>query len=140
MSRAMLLVTLALAALLAGCDDHSDGCESVCRSFLFDCGVTAWADVEQCTAGSGEDLYRRTDADEVLACYEAAIAVPTRAQAEAKVDAAFEAGLFGEILIGMPDRDTLVEQAIQSGTCDVFEVVQCKVEAVQEPASGALIR
>jgi len=104
------------------------------------CEFTAWTSVEQCKTGCLEDMYRRADVDEVLACYEAALDPPTRAQAEARVDEAVEHGFFErEVATGTFDRDAWVDRAIEDGTCDVFAVVQCKVDAVQVAPTGPFI-
>ena len=136
--RALLVLCLGLMAL-AGCSDVPERCETICYRFVDDCGFTAWSGVEQCTAGCLEDMYRRTDADDVLDCYQAAVDPPTREQAEIRVDRALEAGLLGEVSFVPFDREATIDQAVASGTCDMFAVVQCKVDAVQVPASGPLL-
>ena len=132
---------LLLAALLcSGCVTNNAECERMCGRFVNECGFNAWASVEQCRVGCVEDLYRRTDAAEVIACYDAAVDVPTAEQAGALVDRATEAGLFSEqITAGTFDRNTAVQQAIVNGTCDAFAVVQCKVEAVQVRPTAPLL-
>lgn len=133
---------VALAVLLVGvrgCGSDAEGCESICRRFVDECGFSAWQTVEQCAAGCVEDLYRRDDKDRVLECYHAAVDAPTREQAEVAVDAAIEAGLFSQPHIGPFDREAAVQEAVAAGTCDVFAVVQCKVDSIQVPVSGTLI-
>ena len=133
-----LLVSLGLLAL-AGCSDVPDQCDAICARFVTECGFTAWSGVDQCAAGCVEDMYRRDDSEQVLACYHAAVDAPTRAAAEARVDRAIEAGLFDQPSVVPFDKTALVDEAMDSGTCDLFAVIQCKVEAVQVPASGALL-
>jgi len=133
-------VAVALVSV-AGCNPNAKECEAICRRFVSGCGFGAWSSVEQCQSGCVEDMYRRTDVDAVMACYEAAVDAPTREQAEAKVDAAIDGGFFGlQVADGTFDRESLVVGAIESGTCDVFAVIQCKVEAVQERPSGPFIQ
>ena len=75
----------------------------------------------------------------MLACYHEAVDVPTRTQAEVRVDRAIEAGLFDQPTVVPLDKEAVIDAAVDSGTCDLFAVIQCKVEAVQVPASGALL-
>ena len=139
----MIRSLLALSILLlgtAGCVTNSAECERLCTRFVSDCGFNAWGSVEQCRVGCVEDLYRRTDADAVIACYDAAVDVPTVEQAGALVDRAVEAGLFSEqVTAGTFDRGAAVVDAQTHGTCDAFAVVQCKVEAVQVRADAPLV-
>jgi hypothetical protein len=137
-TRAALLLLLGLVAL-AGCSDVPDRCDAICSRFVVDCEFTAWSSVDQCAAGCVEDMYRRTDAHDVLDCYHAAVDTPTAQQSEARVDRALEAGLLGEASFIPFDRAAAVDQAMSAGTCDMFAVVQCKAESVQVPASGALL-
>jgi hypothetical protein len=133
---ALLLAGLALV----GCETTSSKCEDVCELFVTDCGFAAWPTVTACRQGCVEDLYRRDDVDEVLACYRAAVAPPTQADAEARVDDAISEGLFDRpIAAGTFDRDAAVTQAVEWGTCDAFEVVQCKVDAITKRPELSLI-
>lgn len=137
--RRAALILLLGALALAGCDRIPEGCEAICSRFVVECGFTAWSGVEQCAAGCVEDLYRRDDAEEVLACYHAAVDVPSRTEAEARVDRAIEAGLFDQPSVIPFDKEAVIDGAVDSGTCDLFAVIQCKVVAVQVPASGTLL-
>ncbi len=137
MNRALLVALL--LGVLAGCSDVPDQCEAICSRFLNECGFVAWSGVEQCAAGCVEDMYRRDDTDQVFACYHAAVDPPTTAEAEARVDRAIEAGLFDQPSVVPFDKQAVIDEAIDSGTCDLFAVVQCKVDAVQVPAPGALL-
>ncbi len=130
--RGAALALAAAVGLLAGCNPHADECESICRQFVVGCEFTAWPTAEQCRAGCEEDMYRRDDAADVFACYEAAVAPPSRIEAGARVDAAVDRGFFAEeIAAGTWDREATIDAAVEAGTCDLFAVVQCKVEAVQ---------
>ena len=134
------LCLLLMACLGSGCVTNGAECERICARFVTECGFNAWTSVEQCRVGCVEDLYRRDDADEVLACYDAAIDVPTSDQAGALVDRAAAAGLFAEqVAAGTFDRAAAVQEAIVHGTCDPFAVVQCKVEAVQVRPDAPLV-
>ncbi len=136
MKRTLLLV----AVLLSGCVTNSAECERICSRFVNECGFTAWASVEQCKVGCVEDLYRRTDTAEVIACYDSAVDVPTPEAAGALVDRAVEAGLFSaQVTAGTFDRNVAVQDAIGHGTCDSFAVLQCKVEAVQVRPTAPLL-
>ena len=136
--RRTLAAALVLLAL-AGCSDTEQECEAICARFIDECGFTAWSGVEQCTAGCVEDMYRRDDGDSVFACYHAAVDAPDRAVAEARVDRAIEAGLFDAPSMVPFDKEGAIDEAVAVGTCDLFAVIQCKVEAVQVPVSGALL-
>lgn len=121
-----------LALLMSGCVTNGAECERICGRFVSDCGFNAWGSVEQCRIGCVEDLYRRTDAEAVIACYDAAVDAPTEELAGVTVDRATEAGLFADAqAAGTFDRATAITEAIGHGTCDTFAVVQCKVDAVQ---------
>jgi hypothetical protein len=137
----MRLLLLALVAVLSfGCVTNGNECEEICTRFVTDCGFNAWGGVEQCRIGCVEDLYRRADADEVLACYHAAVDPPTSEQAEALVDRATEAGFFDDRIEAQTFvRADAVTEAIGNGTCDAFAVVQCKVEAVQVRPTAPLL-
>jgi hypothetical protein len=134
------LLLLAIASFVVGCNPHADACDSICRRFVAGCDFSAWSSVQQCTDGCVEDMYRRDDVEEVLACYEAAVDAPTRAQVEATIDRALEHGFFvDEVAAGTFDRNARVTAGIEAGTCDLFAVVQCKVDAVQKPPSGLFL-
>jgi len=127
-------------ALLTGCVTNGAECERICTRFVTDCGFNAWGSVEQCRVGCVEDLYRRDDAAEVIACYDAAVDAPTTEQAAAVLDRATDAGLFSEQqAAGTFDRDVAIQDAVGHGTCDPFAVVQCKVEAVQVRPTAPLV-
>ena len=137
-----LLRLLCLTVLLGatGCDPNNSECERLCSRFVNDCGWTAWGSVDQCRIGCTEDLYRRSDASEVIACYDAAVDAPTAEQAAAVVDRAVEAGLFADaVAAGTFDRDAAVNDAVGHGTCDAFALVQCKVEAVKVRPDAPLV-
>lgn len=140
MARSMFVALLLASLVGPGCASQAKECESVCRRMVSGCGFTAWTSVEQCSSGCVEDMYRRDDADVVLACYMAAVEPPSRAEAEASVDDAVAHGLFErEVMTGTFDREAWVDRAVTDGTCDVFAVVQCKVDAVQVAPTGPFI-
>ncbi len=129
-----------LALALVGCNTTSRRCESVCVEFMSTCGWTAWPDVDACKAGCEDDLYRRTDAEEVLDCYEAAVAPLPEEAAEALVTRALTEGIFA----AQEDAGTFsyiaeVERYVGASQCDVFAAVQCKVLAVQQPIVTPLL-
>jgi hypothetical protein len=129
----LLACSLLACALLAslGCKSTQPECEAICERFVTECGWTAWPTVESCTAGCVDDLYRRKDADEVLACYHAAADPPSHQAAEARVLQAEEAGLFSRAqAAGTYDREAAILDAIEHGTCDPFAAVDCKVGSV----------
>jgi len=131
---------IVLLLLLAGCETTSSKCEDVCEQFVTDCGFSGWPTVTACRAGCVEDLYRRDDVDEVLACYRAAVAPPTPAEAQERVDEAVAEGLFDRAIVaGTFDLEATVQEAIEWGTCDAFAVVQCKVDAVTKRPELSLI-
>lgn len=133
----LLLIALACAA---GCNPHATECEAICRKFVSGCEFSAWSSVTQCQDGCMEDMYRRSDADEVLACYTAAVEEPARASVETQLDRALAHGFFAdEVAAGTFDREAKVTEGIAAGTCDLFAVVQCKVDAVQEPPTGLFL-
>jgi len=104
------------------------------------CEFSAWSSVTQCTDGCIEDMYRRDDATEVLACYAAAVDEPPRAEVEATLEVALAHGFFAdEVAAGTFDREARVTAGIAAGTCDLFAVVQCKVDAVQEAPAGLFL-
>ena len=136
--RCLVLVLLALG--LAGCNTWSDRCESLCGRLVDECGFTAWSSSEQCRVGCVDDMYRRHDAAELLACYEAAIDPPDSETAEQRVRRAREGGLFDDaISAGSFDEAAEVQRAVELGTCDAFAFVQCKVEAVQVAPQTPLV-
>ncbi|MCP4871184.1 MAG: hypothetical protein GY898_20945 [Proteobacteria bacterium] len=133
----LLLLSLTFAV---GCNPHAEGCEAVCRKFVSGCEFSAWSNVTQCQEGCMEDMYRRSDATEVLACYTAAVDAPARASVEATLDRALEHGFFAdEVTAGTFDREAKVAEGIEAGTCDLFAVVQCKVDAVQIAPTGPFL-
>lgn len=137
MSR-FVLITVVL--LLAGCQSTARRCESVCTEFMTTCGWTAWADVDSCKAGCEDDLYRRSDADEVLDCYEAAVAQMPREQAEDVIDQALLEGIFStQEAANTFNYIREVERFQEASTCDLFATVQCKVQAVQQPIDTPLL-
>ena len=139
--RALALASFALLlSLAAGCNPSQSGCESICRQLITGCEFTAWSSAEQCQAGCVEDMYRRSDAEDVLACYQAAIDPISRAEAEDRVDRALEKGALGGLTLSDGiDREAVIQQTLEASSCDVFAVVQCKVEAVQVAPSGLFI-
>ncbi|GEM_PF-1810457 len=140
MKKALISTWVLAALLLPGCVTNGAECERICGRFVNDCGFNAWNSVEQCRVGCVEDLYRRTDAAEVIACYDAAVDAPSEEEAGALVDRAVDAGLFSEQqAAGTFVRATAVQEAIGHGTCDPFAVVQCKVEAVKVRPDAPLV-
>ena len=136
----MVLFGLLIVALLSGCASHDEECEEICRSFITTCEWNAWSHVSQCTQGCVEDMYRRDDADEVFDCYRAAIAPPSRDDAQITVQKALDAGLFAKAQdLNEFDLEVAVDEAIASGTCDPFAAVQCKVQAIKVPPTGLFI-
>ena len=126
--------------MLAGCNPWSSQCEDLCSSVMDDCGFGAWSSVEQCRLGCIDDMYRRTDAKQLIACYEAAVAAPTVEEATTRVNRARQAGLFdAAIEAGTWDEQAEIQRASELGTCDIFSFVQCKVEAVQVVPKAPLV-
>ncbi len=133
MSRATkTLLALVVLALLAGCGRTNRAqCQALCSKFVNTCGWPAWTSVEQCQQGCLDDLYRRDDAEDLLACYNAAADPPSAEEAGELVDAAVERGVYdAQILQGTFDRTTAIERMTDQMTCDPFAAVQCKTEAV----------
>lgn len=131
---------LALATSLGACSSSSARCESLCTQLVDECGYSAWTSVDQCRSGCVDDMYRRSDADEVLGCYEEALAVPSREEAATRVNRARQAGLFDRAVEnGTWDEEAEIDRAIDLGTCDLFSFVQCKVEAVQATPESPLL-
>ena len=121
-----------VAISLVGCNPWSSRCEELCTRLVDECDFGAWSSAEQCRMGCVDDMYRRHDAEELLACYETAIEAPSEDVARQRVLRAQQAGLFDEqVASGTFDETIEVQRAIEFGTCDVFEFVQCKVDAVQ---------
>ena len=132
--RALSSITLLLTILLGvgACNPWSSRCEDLCSQLKEDCNFSAWATSEQCRQGCVDDMYRRDDAEELFACYERAVAVPSADEAIARVAQAQQAGLFDKAIeAGSWDQASEEARAIELGTCDLFAFVQCKVEAVQ---------
>lgn len=121
---------LTLAATVAGCATHEKQCRALCTQLVADpCNLPSWPTEEQCVRGCMDDLYRRDDAEEILACYQGAIDGPTRAQAEALVDRAIGEGLFeAESVAGTFDREFEVE-VLDRRSCDLFQLIDCKTRA-----------
>ena len=123
-------LNMALLLVLVGCVAHRNDCETLCRRMVDPieeggCGLRAWKTQVQCVQGCVDDLYRRDDADTILACYWGALDGVSREKAEVAVDAAVEEGLIGAELRG----DTVDE--VMGRRCDLFEIVQCKTEATR---------
>lgn len=135
-----LFLVLCIFALLGGCNPWSTRCETLCSSLIDDCGFGAWSSTEQCRSGCIEDMYRRSDAKDLFACYESAVAEPDAAEAAQRVARAQKAGLFDEaIAAGTWDEASELTRATALGTCDLFSFVQCKVEAVQVVPKAPLV-
>ncbi len=131
---------LLIAAMLAtlGCNNTARRCESVCTEFMTSCGWTAWPSVDACKAGCEDDLYRRSDATEVLDCYEASVAEMTEDEAQELVNRAITEGVF------VADATEFsyiaeVQRVVEASRCDVFATVQCKVQSVQQPVDTPLL-
>jgi hypothetical protein len=139
--RAFCRVATLLGVLaLAGCNPWSSRCETLCESLIDGCGFGAWSSVEQCRAGCVDDMYRRSDAEELFSCYEDAVATPSIEDASRRVSRAREAGLFdAAIAEGSWDEPGEVQRALELGRCDLFAFVQCKVEAVQVVPRAPLV-
>ena len=134
------LLLLLLATAGSGCDRWSSRCETLCVRLVNECSFSAWSSTEQCRLGCVDDMYRREDAGELLACYEAAVEPISRAEAAELVDRAFQAGFLTRPIDDQPvDIEAEIERAMAFGTCDAFSFVQCKVEAVQVAPSTPLI-
>jgi hypothetical protein len=134
--RWLVLITL----VLGGCSSTGRRCEAVCTEFMTTCGWTAWPSVDVCKSGCEDDLYRRSDATEVLDCYEAAVAPLSEEEAEALVTRALTEGIF----TAQEDAGTFsyigeVQRTVDASTCDLFATVQCKVQATQQPADAPLL-
>jgi hypothetical protein len=139
--RAFRLSLLLLAlALFCGCNPWSNRCETLCSGLMDTCSFGAWSSVEQCRMGCVDDMYRRSDASELFACYESAIAAPSPGEASQRVARARAAGLFdATIAAGTWDEETEVTRALELGTCDLFAFGQCKVDAVQVVPEAPLV-
>ncbi len=127
------LTLLVLLAALIGCGSGDNGprCEQICRKFVNVCEWPAWTSVEQCKQGCLDDMYRRSDAAEVLNCYAAAADPPTQEVVQASVDEALARGVYGvAISQGTFNREQAELRALEQMTCDPFAAVQCKTEAV----------
>jgi len=135
-----LCLLLSALALLGGCNPWSTRCETLCSSLIDDCGFGAWSSTEQCRSGCIEDMYRRSDAKDLFACYESAVAAPNDEEAARRVTRAQAAGLFDSAIAeGTWDEAAEVTRAKDLGTCDLFAFVQCKVEAVQVVPQAPLV-
>lgn len=131
MTRIALLLACALLFGCGGSGDSGPRCEQVCRKFVNVCGWPAWTSVEQCKRGCLEDMYRRSDANEVLDCYAAAADPPTTEAVNAAVDEAVARGVYDSgISQGTFDRAAALSQMTEQMTCDPFAAVQCKTDAV----------
>lgn len=129
-----------LALLLLGCDSTSRRCESVCTEFMTTCGWTAWPTVDACKAGCEDDLYHRSDASEVLDCYEAAVAPLSEEAAEAQVARALTEGMFAAQEAADSFNYILeLDRYRTASECDLFATIQCKVLAVQQPVRTPLL-
>lgn len=119
-----------LVSTIAGCATHEKPCRALCTQLVADpCNLPSWPTEEQCVRGCMDDLYRRDDAEEILACYQGAIDGPTRAQAEALVDRAIGEGLFeAESVAGTFDREFEIE-VLDRRSCDLFQMIDCKTRA-----------
>jgi hypothetical protein len=85
-------------------------------------------------------MYRRSDAKDLFACYESAVAAPNDEEAARRVTRAQAAGLFDSAIAeGTWDEAAEVTRAKDLGTCDLFAFVQCKVEAVQVVPQAPLV-
>ncbi|MEE2828594.1 MAG: hypothetical protein VX498_05370 [Myxococcota bacterium] len=136
----LLLMLALLTTASSGCNPWSSRCESLCVRLVDECGFNAWSSAEQCRLGCVDDMYRRTDAEELLGCYEAAVDPPSHEEAAELVNRALQAGFLAPPIDDQPlDVDAEIERAVAFGTCDVFSFVQCKVEAVQVPPSSPLL-
>ncbi len=130
MKRFALLV---LVAALAGCGSGDSGprCDQVCRKFVNICEWPAWTSVEQCKRGCLDDMYRRSDAQEVLDCYAAAADAPSPDTVELTLDQALAQGVYDvAIAQGTFERGRAAAQLTEQMTCDPFAAVQCKTAAV----------
>jgi hypothetical protein len=137
MSRLLLLAAL---LSLVGCNSTARRCENVCTEFMTTCGWTAWPSVEACKAGCEDDLYRRSDAAEVLDCYDAAVAPMPEDAAEDLITRAITEGIFeADEADGSFSYIAEVDRFVEASRCDVFATVQCKVQAVQQPINTPLL-
>ncbi len=116
---------LLFCVLLSACTGTERQCEQLCQKMVGTCAWQAWSSVEVCTQGCLDDLYRREDSAEIVACYDAAVEPMTRDAAEAAVTDALNAGLLAD---DSPDFSFLGEvQRLQDGSaCDAFAVIRCK--------------
>ncbi len=138
--RTVLLALLAVLAL-SGCNPNRNTCHALCSKFVNTCGWPAWTSVDQCRQGCMDDLYRRDDGNELIACYNAAADPPSAEVAGARVDLAVEQGVYDlQILQGTFDRASAVADMTQKMTCDPFAAVQCKTEAVLVEPDLPLVR
>ncbi len=128
-------------ALVAGCSPHRNQCQALCSKMVNTCGWPAWTSVDQCREGCQDDLYRRDDADELIACYHAAADPPSPEEAGARVDLGIEQGVYdAQIAQGTFDRDTAIASLTERMTCDPFAAVQCKTNAVLVRPDLPLVR
>lgn len=141
MKRLLPLLFLVVLGSLAGCNRNANQCRALCSKFVNTCEWPAWTSVEQCEQGCIDDLYRRDDADELLACYHAAADAPTDEVVEAAVDRGIAAGVYDvQIAQGSFDRDAAKTVLSQRMTCDAFAAVECKTEAVLQEPNLPLVR
>lgn len=123
------LVVVLLA--LAGCTPNRSQCDALCSKLVNTCEWPAWTSADQCADGCIDDLYRRDDADDLIACYNAAADAPSAELAGARVDLAVEQGVYdSQIAQGTYDRPGAIVQMTERMTCDPFAAVQCKTDAV----------
>jgi len=127
--RSLLLMMVVVMGL--GCQPNRNECQALCSKLVNTCGWPAWTSVDQCREGCLDDLYRRDDSEELIACYNEAADPPTIEAANARVDLAVAQGVFdAQIAQGTFTRESAMAQMTEKMTCDPFAAVQCKTEAV----------
>jgi hypothetical protein len=139
-----ILAFVGSALLLSACDNHRDACTSLCHRMVDPvedggCALHAWKTHAQCVQGCIDDLYRRDDAETILACYQGALDGASRATAEDAVDTAIAERLFtGVGTTGGIDREETITD-LMARRCDLFAIVRCKTEATRAEWDAPLL-